>query len=120
MRQKTFFNFKNFFTFRQLVPITMEHPLFKDYMAEFDIYLSELGKPVEKHITFYTSGPRALRIAAAFLNRADSQTFHPENREGVALIIGAVPAECAESHPPVESNGRGVLLIDIDILHIQF
>ena len=38
----------------------------------------------------------------------------------VALVIGAVPAECAESHPPVESNGRGVLLIDIDILHVQF
>lgn len=35
----------------------MEHPLFKDYMAEFDIYLSELGKPVEKRTTFYTSGP---------------------------------------------------------------
>ena len=87
----------------------MEQPLFKDNVAEFDTYLSELGKPVEKRITFYISGPRALRIAAAFLNRADSQTFHPQNREGVALVIGAV-----------ESNGRGVLLIDIDILHIQF
>ena len=32
MRQKTFF--KIFFTFRQLVPITMEQPLFKDYVAE--------------------------------------------------------------------------------------
>ena len=98
----------------------MEQPLFKDNVAEFDTYLSELGKPVEKRITFYTSGPRALRIAAAFLNRADSQTFHPQNREGVALIIGAVPAECAESHPFVEFRSRWVLLIDIDILHIQF
>ena len=35
----------------------MEHPLFKDYVAEFDTYLSELGKPVEKRIAFYISGP---------------------------------------------------------------
>ena len=55
MRQKTFF--KNFFTFRQLIPITMEQPLFKDNVAEFDTYFSELGKPVEKRITFYISGP---------------------------------------------------------------
>ena len=30
----------------------MEQPLFKDNVAEFDTYLSELGKPVEKRITF--------------------------------------------------------------------
>ena len=56
MRQKTFFKFF-FFTFKQLIPITMEHPLFKDYVAEFDTYLSELGKPVEKRIAFYISDP---------------------------------------------------------------
>ena len=28
--------------------VTMEQPLFKDNVAEFDSYLSELGKPVEK------------------------------------------------------------------------
>ena len=33
--------------------VTMEQPLFKDNVAEFDSYLSELGKPVEKRITDY-------------------------------------------------------------------
>ena len=44
-------------TFKYLIPIIMEQPLFKDNVAEFDTYLSELGKPVEKRITFYISGP---------------------------------------------------------------
>ncbi len=34
----------------------MEQPLFKDNVAEFDTYLSELGKPVEKRITDYHVG----------------------------------------------------------------
>ena len=34
----------------------MEHPLFKDNVAEFDEYLSKLGKPVEKRITDYHVG----------------------------------------------------------------
>ena len=33
--------------------VTMEQPLFKDNVAEFDSYLSELGKAVEKRITDY-------------------------------------------------------------------
>ena len=36
--------------------VTMEQPLFKDNVAEFDAYLSELGKPVEKRITDYHVG----------------------------------------------------------------
>ena len=29
--------------------VTMEHPLFKDNVAEFDSYINKLGKPVEKN-----------------------------------------------------------------------
>ena len=36
--------------------VTMEQPLFKDNVAEFDEYLSRLGKPVEKRITDYHIG----------------------------------------------------------------
>lgn len=36
--------------------VTMEQPLFKDNVAEFDTYLSELEKPVEKRITNYHVG----------------------------------------------------------------
>ncbi len=36
--------------------VTMEQPLFKDNVAEFDAYISELGKPVEKRITDYHVG----------------------------------------------------------------
>lgn len=36
--------------------VTMEHPLFKDNVAEFDSYLSKLNKPVEKRITDYHVG----------------------------------------------------------------
>ena len=36
--------------------VTMEQPLFKDNVAEFDTYLSELGKPVENRITDYHVG----------------------------------------------------------------
>lgn len=36
--------------------VTMEHPLFKDNVAEFDAYLSQLGKAVEKRITDYHVG----------------------------------------------------------------
>ena len=36
--------------------VTMEQPLFKDNVAEFDTYLSELEKPVEKRITDYHVG----------------------------------------------------------------
>lgn len=36
--------------------VTMEQPLFRDNVAEFDAYLSELGKPVEKRITDYHAG----------------------------------------------------------------
>ena len=36
--------------------VTMEQPLFKDNVAEFDEYLSKLGKPVEKRITDYHVG----------------------------------------------------------------
>lgn len=36
--------------------VTMEQPLFKDNVAEFDAYLSELGKPVEKRVTDYHVG----------------------------------------------------------------
>lgn len=36
--------------------VTMEQPLFKDNVAEFDTYLSELGKPVEKRIADYHVG----------------------------------------------------------------
>ena len=36
--------------------VTMEQPLFKDNVAEFDAYLSELDKPVEKRITDYHVG----------------------------------------------------------------
>ena len=36
--------------------VTMEQPLFKDNVAEFDTYLSTLEKPVEKRITNYHVG----------------------------------------------------------------
>ena len=36
--------------------VTMEQPLFKDNVDEFDTYLSKLGKPVEKRITDYHIG----------------------------------------------------------------
>lgn len=36
--------------------VTMEQPLFKDNVAEFDTYLSMLDKPVEKRITDYHVG----------------------------------------------------------------
>lgn len=36
--------------------VTMEQPLFKDNVAEFDTYLSRLDKPVEKRITDYHVG----------------------------------------------------------------
>lgn len=36
--------------------VTMEQPLFKDNVAEFDAYLSKLGKKVEKRITDYHVG----------------------------------------------------------------
>lgn len=36
--------------------VTMEQPLFKDNVAEFDAYLSRLDKPVEKRITDYHVG----------------------------------------------------------------
>lgn len=36
--------------------VTMEHPLFKDNVVEFDAYLSRLEKPVEKRITDYHVG----------------------------------------------------------------
>ena len=35
------------------------------------------------------------------------------------MVIGAVTAECAESHPLIEFHSRRVLFIDIDILYIQ-
>ena len=36
--------------------VTMEQPLFKDNVAEFDAYLDRLGKPVEQRITNYHVG----------------------------------------------------------------
>ena len=36
--------------------VTMEQPLFKDNVAEFDAYLTRLGKPVERRITDYHVG----------------------------------------------------------------
>ncbi len=39
--------------------VTMEHPLFKDNVAEFDAYLAGLGKPVEQRITDYHVGGTA-------------------------------------------------------------
>ena len=36
--------------------VTMEQPLFKDNVTEFDTYLSKLDKPVEKRITNYHVG----------------------------------------------------------------
>lgn len=36
--------------------ITMEHPLFKDNVAEFNIYIEKLGKPIEKIISDYHLG----------------------------------------------------------------
>lgn len=36
--------------------VTLEQPLFKDNVAEFDAYLSQLDKPVEKRITDYHVG----------------------------------------------------------------
>lgn len=39
--------------------VTMEHPLFKENVAEFDAYLSGLDKPVEQRITDYHVGGTA-------------------------------------------------------------
>ena len=36
--------------------VTMEQPLFKDNVAEFDTYLARLGKPVAKRVTDYHVG----------------------------------------------------------------
>lgn len=38
------------------VVVTMEQPLFKDNVAEFDAYLARLGKPVEQRIADYHIG----------------------------------------------------------------
>lgn len=46
--------------------------------------------------------------------------FHSQNRERIALVIGTVTAEYAESHPFIEFHGRGILFVDIDISHILF
>ena len=49
-----------------------------------------------------------------------SYPFHPQDGERVALVVGAVAAECEEASPFVESYGRGVLFVDIYVLHVQF
>ena len=49
-----------------------------------------------------------------------SYPFHPQDGERVALVVGAVAAERAEAGPFVEFHGRGVLFVDIYILHVQF
>ena len=36
--------------------VTMEHPLFKDNVAEFNIYIEKLGKPIKKIISDYHLG----------------------------------------------------------------
>ena len=36
--------------------VTMEQPLFKENVAEFDTYLAQLGKPVEQRVTNYHLG----------------------------------------------------------------
>lgn len=36
--------------------VTLEQPLFKDNVAEFDAYLDQLGKPVEQRVTNYHIG----------------------------------------------------------------
>ena len=36
--------------------VTLEQPLFKDNVAEYDAYLAELGKPVARRITDYHVG----------------------------------------------------------------
>lgn len=36
--------------------VTMEYPLFKDNVAEFNIYIEKLGKPIEKIISDYHLG----------------------------------------------------------------
>ena len=36
--------------------VTMEHPLFKDNVAEFDDYIEKLGKPIERIISNYHVG----------------------------------------------------------------
>ena len=36
--------------------VTLEQPLFKDNVAEFDTYLAKLGKPVEQRVTNYHIG----------------------------------------------------------------
>lgn len=36
--------------------VTMEHPLFKDNVTEFNIYIEKLGKPIEKIISDYHLG----------------------------------------------------------------
>ena len=35
--------------------------------------------------------------------------LHPQDRERIALVVGAVAPECAEAHPFVEFHGGGVL-----------
>ena len=52
------------------------------------------------------------------MTNAGLATFHPQDRERIALVIDAVTTECAESHPFVEFHSGWVLLVDIDILHI--
>lgn len=47
-------------------------------------------------------------------------SLHPQDRERIALVVGAVAAECTEAHPFVEFHGRGVLFVDVDILYAQF
>lgn len=36
--------------------VTMEHPLFKENVAEFNDYIEKLGKPIEKIISDYHVG----------------------------------------------------------------
>ena len=77
--------------------VTMEQPLFKDNVAEFDSYLSELGKPVEKRITDYHVGGTGKHDVVM----AEGM---PEFTKGEIYAPAAIDAEIAEAENSLASG----------------
>ena len=80
--------------------VTMEQPLFKDNVAEFDAYLSKLGKKVGKRITDYHVGGKVY-----FTHWAPSKA-HASHLQ--ISSPAAIDAEIAEARKSLESEADAV------------
>ncbi len=78
--------------------VTMEQPLFKDNVAEFDAYLSKLGKKVGKRITDYHVGGKVY-----FTHWAPSKA-HASHLQ--ISSPAAIDAEIAEARKSLESGAE--------------